>query len=84
MIFEGMNKQDTKREMVFHLVMCLIWVAVMVMAIIHKEKITWVFGVTAVAYLALDELINVFFFWRQYGRISKVSKEVDKTTAKKE
>ena len=82
MIFEGMNKNDAKREMVFHIVMCLVWAAVMVMAIIHREKITWVFGVTAVAYLALDELINVFFFWRQYGRISKVSKEVDTKAAK--
>ncbi len=84
MIFEGMNKRDAKRELIFHAIVFAVWAIVFVMAVIYREKITWVFGATAVAYLALEELINVFFFWRQYGRISEVSKEVDKTTAKKE
>lgn len=61
-----MTKQDLKKEMIFHLAMAVVWCAMIIFAVIHKSQITWVFGVTAVAYLALDELINVYFFWRKY------------------
>ena len=61
-----MTKQDLKKEMILHLVMAVVWCVVIILAVTHKSQITWVFGVTAVVYLALDELINVYFFWRKY------------------
>lgn len=61
-----MTRQDFKKEMIFHLIMAVVWGIVIIIAVTHKSQITWVLGVTAIAYLALDELINVYFFWRKY------------------
>ena len=57
---------NAKSEAIFHLIMAATWLFVIAVVIFNKEQITWRFGVIAVSYLALDELINAFFFWRRY------------------
>ena len=84
MIFEGMSKQDIKREMIVHAVVAAIWIIACIVGIIFREQVSWVVAVIAVGYLALDELVNVFFFWRKYGRVSEIQEKVDTTAAKEE
>lgn len=80
-----LTTKDLKHYMMFHAAMALCWAIVTLTAIVHRDAITWVFGVTVVVYLALDELMNVYCFWREYhGRISKVQEEDKKAPTGKE
>ena len=84
MIYENVDKQEIKREMIVHLFVACIWIIAVIVAVLNKDQISWVICVIAVAYLALDELANAFFFWRNYGRVSKVPEKVDTTTIEEE
>ena len=85
MISKLITNREARRELIMHFILALVWIALVVVAIIYRGKLTWVFGITAVSYIAIDEIINVFFAWRDYsGRIPKVSEEVTKETAKEE
>ncbi len=84
MIHENVDKHEIKREMIVHLVVACIWILAVIIAVLNKDQVSWVVCVIAVAYLALDELANAFFFWRKYGRISQIPEKVDETTTKEE
>ena len=57
-------QQSIKRsDMIFHLVMAAVWVAVIAFLLFRKEQITWVLGVIALSYMALEELINGIWIW---------------------
>lgn len=84
MIFEKMSKRDIKQEIIVHSVVALIWIIACILGIILRDQVSWVVAVIAVGYLAVDELANVFFFWRKYGRVSEVQEKVDKTATKEE
>lgn len=82
---DKMTNQDLKRGVATHAVMTIVWEIVAITILLNSDRITWVVGFIAVIYLALDELVNAFFYWRQYhGRISEVQEGVDAPAAKKE
>lgn len=87
MIMDNVTREKMKQETIFHVAMAIVWVIAAMLVVVFKESVTWVFGVTVVVYLAVDELINVFFFyrmWRSNGRVSEVQKKGEEKDAEKE
>ena len=75
MIYERVDKQDLKSEMIVHIIVAIIWIAACVVGIIFRERLSWVVAVIAVGYLAIDELANVFFFFQKYKKVRDAQKD---------
>ena len=87
MIMDNATREKLKQETIFHVAMAIVWAIAAILVVVFKESVTWVFGVTVVMYLAVDELINVFFFykiWRNNGRFSEVQEKGEEKDAEKE
>ena len=54
----------SRKEVRFHFAVGFIWFLMLILLLLNKDHVSWVFGAIALTYLALEEWLNALWFHR--------------------